>query len=151
MTMTSDAGTPPDRKVQMDLAVFEYESAVRRGEEPDRAALVARYPELGDYLRARAEESRLDRTEGASSDDPERTHPHVSAGEVDSLARDGPPERIGDYILGEKLGGGGQGLVFRARHSLGDLTVALKMVAAKDDADSLQEEIRAIASLRHEH
>lgn len=59
------------------------------------------------------------------------------------------PERLGDYILLDDLGAGGEGQVFRARHRLGDQVVALKMVTAAVGADRLREEIRAIASLRH--
>src|SRR5205085_2016329 len=64
---------------------------------------------------------------------------------------DGASDRIGDYILLDPMEEGGQGTVFRARHHLGHLTVALKLIHARGAAEGLQEEIRAIAGLRHDH
>ena len=149
--MNFETGPPPEHETTVNEAVTEYEAAVDRGEAPDRDAWIARYPALAAYFEDQSVARPLDSTEVASSDDPERTHAYMPDASSAIPRGDGEPERMGDYLLGAKLGGGGQGLVFRARHCLGDLTVALKMVAARDDAESLQDEIRAIASLRHEH
>ena len=61
--------------------------------------------------------------------------------------------RVGDYILLERLGKGGEGMVFRARHRLDGNVVALKRVLgagmARDASPRILEEARAIACLRH--
>jgi serine/threonine-protein kinase len=58
------------------------------------------------------------------------------------------------YLIEERLGGGGMGIVFRARHSMLDEVVALKLLpleATQDAATRLLREARATSSLRSEH
>ena len=62
--------------------------------------------------------------------------------------------RLGDYQLGEKLGHGGMGVVYRARQlGLGRaVAVKLLLLGRHSSADSIrrfQREARAVASLRH--
>jgi serine/threonine protein kinase len=81
------------------------------------------------------------------------TSPSVTG---DETADHPPPalEQLGQYELLDKLGEGGMGQVFKARHRLMGRVVALKVVHAKclDRPDALERfgrEIRALAQLDH--
>jgi|CXWL01.1.fsa_nt_gi serine/threonine protein kinase len=52
------------------------------------------------------------------------------------------PTRLGRYELGEKLGEGAMGLVFRARDTVLDRTVALKTLPFEGASDEIQERFR---------
>jgi len=63
---------------------------------------------------------------------------------------------LGDYLLLERLGEGGMGQVFKARHRLMDRTVAIKVIrkellAHPGAVERFQREIRLIAQLDHPH
>ena len=60
-------------------------------------------------------------------------------------------KKIGPYILQDKLGQGGMGVVYRAEHSVTGQHVALKTVHLPDEKRlfSIQREIRALARIRH--
>ena len=69
-----------------------------------------------------------------------------------------PPELVGHprYTLGELLGRGGMGTVFRAEHALMGRPVALKVIAPRllehpGAADRFRREVRAAATLDHPH
>lgn len=66
------------------------------------------------------------------------------------------PEQLRDYRLLEKLGEGGMGAVYRARHLRLDLDVALKLLPPerardKQAASRFEREMRAIGQLQHAH
>src|ERR1043165_642298 len=63
---------------------------------------------------------------------------------------------LGEYLLLDRLGEGGMGQVFKARHRLMDRTVALKvirkeMLAQSDAVERFHREIRMAAQLDHPH
>ncbi len=61
-------------------------------------------------------------------------------------------DQVGDYILLDRLGEGGEGMVYTARHRLTDQIVALKVVVAIGENSSelsIRHDARALASLRH--
>jgi serine/threonine protein kinase len=65
-----------------------------------------------------------------------------------------PPDSLGQYDLLEKLGEGGMGQVFKARHRLMNRVVALKVIHRKHldhpgAVDRFRREIRALAQLNH--
>jgi predicted Ser/Thr protein kinase len=75
----------------------------------------------------------------------------------DKLFGDGAgiPVQIGRYRLGDRLGAGGMGVVFRAHDASLDRAVAMKLLRSGYEADAgterLQREARAMARLSHPH
>ncbi len=71
-------------------------------------------------------------------------------------AAGGPPGRLRDYQLLDKIGQGGMGAVYRARHTRLDRVVALKVLPAAhlDDPAAVarfQREMKAVGKLDHEN
>ncbi len=63
---------------------------------------------------------------------------------------------LGEYLLLDRLGEGGMGQVFKARHRIMERTVAIKVIrkellAHPDAAQRFQREIRLVAQLDHPH
>jgi serine/threonine-protein kinase len=82
----------------------------------------------------------------------------LEANEIATSERAGAPARVGaqvgDYVVGERLGGGGLGTVHAARHQVTGALVAIKFLRHHATSDPnhvrrLQREFRAIASLDH--
>src|SRR6516164_9773440 len=101
----------------LDEIIADYVQQVEAGAVPDREALLARYPELAERLRAFfADCDRLDRQAGdlRLSADPNRTTDAVAASS--QLAGTGVVELprvryFGDYELLEVIARGGMGVV----------------------------------------
>jgi serine/threonine protein kinase/tetratricopeptide (TPR) repeat protein len=73
---------------------------------------------------------------------------------VDSSEAGRTPERIGEFVLRERLGGGGMGLVYRAEQPSLKRDVALKLIRPEnlffpESRERFQREIEAIAQLEH--
>lgn len=71
----------------------------------------------------------------------------ISKGKADSLT-------LGNYVLMEKIGGGGMGQVFKARHRVMERFVAVKVLPAAMTKDKtaiarFHREVKAAAKLRH--
>lgn len=64
-----------------------------------------------------------------------------------------PPLRIGRYVVGERIGSGGMGVVYRARHCETGADVALKLIRGESVTEEtvarLKQEAKALGSLRH--
>ena len=153
--MSADA---PDREGRLDRLVVAYHDALDRGESPDPAAWVASHPDLAPDLESYFHDlgtlGLLTPPPVASEPgpDPDETVASVAGGS----GADDPGQRVGDYVILERLGQGGEGTVFRARHASSDQVVALKTVVARTPADTgagprIREEARAIACLKHPH
>jgi serine/threonine-protein kinase len=138
----------------LDAIIADYLQQVEAGEVPDRAALLARHPDLADRLRAFfADCDRLDRQAAdlRLSTDPNRT--------TDQPAGDEELPRVhyfGDYELLEVIARGGMGIVYKARQVSLNRLVALKMILAGQlatprEAARFQAEAEAAANLDHPH
>ena len=146
--MSTNAGNTIDREAVINLAIYDFHAALDRGESPNRFEWVARYPELDPELKA-------------YFDDLDQLLPSVSTKDYPGLppqrsaSDDHPGDALGDYILLEKLGRGGQGVVWKAhpRHSP-ETVVALKTLAipsVRDEASihRLRVDARTIARMDH--
>jgi eukaryotic-like serine/threonine-protein kinase len=149
-----------DREILVNLAIYDYHAAIDRGESPDPKAWAARHPEIAAELQVYFDDlAKLDRlgppmrsvTLGA-------TGPWRDPGPVEPIPPDAvfqPGDLLGDYVLLEKLGEGGQGVVWKARpqHST-EIVVALKTLGGPGPRDvaavyRLREDARAIARMKH--
>ena len=151
MNPTSPSDIERDEKI--NVVVFEFESAVDRGEKPDPAEWVAKHPdlapELAEYFEGLA-------TLGLGKSRNEQSTRDYPADPAVAPSTSPPLSRLGDYLLLERLGRGGEGTVYRAKHRVNDHEVALKMVTSATANDlgadlRLRDEARAIAGLRHPH
>jgi serine/threonine protein kinase/Flp pilus assembly protein TadD len=139
---------------RVERAMEEYLRLLQAGQRPDRAAFLARYPDVAAALATCLQG--LDFV-------------HAAGGELSHLAAHGsrpadvgahdavePPEALGDFRIVREVGRGGMGVVYEAvQVSLGR-RVALKVLpfAATMDPRQLQRflnEARAAASLDHPH
>jgi WD40 repeat protein/tRNA A-37 threonylcarbamoyl transferase component Bud32 len=143
------AGSHPN---PLDAVIADYLQQVEVGAVPDRAALLARHPDLADRLRAFFTDfDRVDRQAGELrlSHDPDRT--------LDGAEQAGALPRVryfGDYELLEEIARGGMGVVFKARQVSLNRVVALKMIlkgelAAPAEVRRFLQEAEAAASLDH--
>ncbi len=161
--MNTDAPDATEREELLDEVVTAYLKAVEAGAAPDRAELLARYPDLAAEL-----------TEFFSGEDEvgcwaaplrsaARPTPGVEAPATISHwpVRAAPtpvPEfrlrSLGDYdVLGE-VGRGGMGVVFKARQKSLDRVVALKMIrldhlGSDSDLRRFRNEAEMVAHLDH--
>src|SRR5262245_22467128 len=156
----SSASPPPDRDERLDAVAAEYLEAIERGERPQRAEWLARYPDLAPELdEFIADQERLQRWTSPAQDplavaviakDPMATLPNP---------RNSPDQaagRLADYDLLGEIARGGMGIVYRARQLNLNRIVALKMILAGPYASAaelyrFQMETEAAASLDHPH
>ena len=153
-----------DRETLVNLAIYDYHAALDRGESPAPAEWAALHPEIAPELDAYFEDlARLGLLRPPMPDDP--------LGETTPLGGPGPEGNVscppaadlrpgdvlGDYVLLEALGAGGQGVVWKATaQGAREIVVALKTLrepASGDpaSADRLRADARAIARMKHEN
>jgi eukaryotic-like serine/threonine-protein kinase len=145
-----------------DLLQFEllesYQCAIDARDESRRIRLRQEHPELAGLFQG------LDRLAGIASvseagnevrDD--TIQAITPSGVKRSLLEPGDqPYEFGRYLLVEKLGQGGMGVVFRAREPGLAREVAIKVIVAgelatTEEVSRFQQEARAVAGLRHPH
>jgi WD40 repeat protein len=149
----------------LDAAIAEYLAACDAGTPPERAAFLARYPDLGtslaDFIDQHHRLRGVVRQVHNATVDFQPVHPaeaptlEPGAGRAvdESLGR---IRYFGDYELVQELARGGMGVVFRARQVSLNREVALKMILAGQLASAAEiqrfrTEAEAAANLDHPH
>jgi len=147
-----------DLDLKVDLAIYDFHAAADRGEAPSPAAWIASHPEIAtqleEYFQDLAAILAPEIAAGLPLDESTRSYRPDQPREASSLDRPRSGDHIGGYELIERLGGGGQGEVWKARHLKSNDWVAVKVLHpwAEQDAASilrLTEEAKTIAALRH--
>lgn len=132
--MSTVAWNPGERGEQLVQVFRVIDQAWGRGESPDADDLSRRYPEFTNEI----QEYLLN---------PDRKAAVVALSQAPSTG-----QQLGEYELLDRLGKGGEGTVFLARHRVTEQIVALKLVFADEDAARrIKDESRALAGLRHHH
>ncbi len=137
------ATQPEDREQLLNQVLADLFEAAERGQQPDRAAWLTRYPEL------EAELSDL----FATLDEISPYTAPLSAAAPPRLAP-GSVRSFGDYELLEEVARGGMGVVYKARQVALNRVVALKMIAggalaAAADVQRFRTEAETAATLDH--
>jgi eukaryotic-like serine/threonine-protein kinase len=139
-----------DRDELVNLAIYDYHVAVELGDSPDPDAWAADNPDIAHELTAYFQDLKWLNLLRPSVPNAFSTSWTLIGG-----ADLQPGDVLGDYILLEKLGAGGQGVVWKASpQQARDIVVALKTLRrpALNDLASvsrLRDDAEAIARMRH--
>jgi serine/threonine-protein kinase len=162
------------REQRVDRVLAAYLEAEQAGQAPDREELLRQHPDLADELRSFfADRDRFLRLAepidpaGRDGDCIARPGPMpgapapaeavtLSAGATSAPATDSKVRYFGDYELLEEIARGGMGVVYKARQTSLNRTVALKMIlagelAAPPDVQRFRREAEAAAGLDRPH
>jgi WD40 repeat protein len=157
MTSALRDTTPPDSSLDDILAA--YLDDVESGRDPDRQAIIARYPELAPELEAFFENiDHVGRLAG-SPPLPRAGNALLTVFPANRDVADGEGERtrigyFGDYELLREIGRGGMGVVYAARQVSLDRVLAIKMISdlrlsSQEDLQRFRREAEAAAHLDH--
>jgi serine/threonine protein kinase len=132
-----------DADFLVELVSQEFVVRKELGQTPQPEEFCARFPELQEVLR-----NRLGSEPAESTGDSQITAVHPVENRKEN-------RRLGSYELLRRIGGGGMGEVYEARHLVLDRLVALKLIRAADsdpaDVRGFEKEIEAARRLHHEH
>jgi serine/threonine protein kinase len=164
-----------DPELKLDVVFGECYHARRAcGDRPDVGPFIARFPELREALIRQAEvndwwasaagnqwtgsenggrEARGDSSRGDAPSDPVAGATPPNQPPLEDLA---PGLILGDYLLKDRIGRGGMGVVYRALHLRLGREVALKVIVSPwlfspQVASRFQREMRAVGKLDHVH
>jgi serine/threonine protein kinase len=151
---------PPDSPAHLpmlaELVKIELERRCRRGEQPSLEEYRQHFPACADSVAAWLDEARasaqragfpnketVDSSILPTSDGPSIPPPHAL-----------PLRLLGEYEVLERLGSGGMGEVYKARHRRLGKLVALKLLPAdaphpREMAERFQREMKAVGALDH--
>jgi hypothetical protein len=144
-----------DRDARLAALLDELTEAARRGESPQIDVVATAHPDLADELRALWGTAMLAGAIGAQaieSADATFESPTLSA----SMHEPPAPGDLPDFELGEELGRGGMGVVYRAWQKSLSREVAVKLIlhgvlATAEEVARFQAEATAAARLQHPH
>jgi serine/threonine protein kinase len=154
-TASRTSGQAPDDERVIE-AMHEYLAALEAGQNPDRAAFLARYPAIAEELADCLEGLEFVHGLGPHADEPESPASRAGLSASSSASEFAPEGPLGDYRIVRQIGQGGMGVVYEAvQISLGR-RVALKVLpfaAALDprQRQRFQNEAHAAAQLHHTH
>ncbi len=156
---------------QIDAVCEQFEAAWRTGQRPDLAAFVGDLPDtarqrlvleliqLDAFYRRQAGDTLTAADYQAQFPDLDPELIAAAAVTVSDGPSPPPPTALGvarveGYTLGAELGRGGMGVVYQARHTELNRTVALKMIragefATKAEQERFRIEAEAVARLQH--
>lgn len=138
MTNPSDSNSP--RQQLFDQVTRDFLAIKTAGQEPDRQALLARYPDLAAELSQLFEDD--DWMRQIAAQDPERATSPLPL----------PLPSIGGFEIVREIGQGGMSVVYEAREIVSTNVVALKMLlpykATQADAVRFCKEFEVMASLK---
>ena len=140
-----------------ELLAMEFEYRTRQGETPRQDEYVQRFPQQAGviarvFLGVKIATSAEAPTQSVFSNPPDKTATGETMGPLNTIISVG--NQLGPYKLLAKLGEGGMGVVYQARHTKLGKLVALKIlpqhVLSRSDALSrFEREMLAVGSLQH--
>ena len=153
---------PASELARLDSVCLQYESDLRAGESPSIDDVVERHGgqhavALREELQAIHEEVQAAKKRDPSSETTSGFHAGPFPGESTLNNRIELPaagETIGPYTVGQEIGRGGMGVVYKAVDPRLDREVAIKMLAVEASkrralAERFQREAKAVAALSH--
>ncbi len=138
---------------QLGAVVESFLDRFRRGERPPLTELMARNPELASQIRELI--PALVELEHHREQSADLRPSAAGRRNFSASCAEGPwPERLGDYLIIRRIGGGGMGVVYEAEHESLKSRVALKVVHPRFRADPkylrrFHAEARVAAGLHH--
>jgi eukaryotic-like serine/threonine-protein kinase len=157
--MTADASNSDDRSRQIDAAIAEYLEALDQGGPPETEAFLTRHAAIAVELRSFLADYRaFQRDVPAAESTSQQTSDfaNIAARTPFAITGDAPKtlRYFGDYELLQEIARGGMGIVFKARQTSLNRTVAVKMIlagqlASPAEVDRFYAEAQAAATLEH--
>jgi serine/threonine-protein kinase len=133
----------------LEEAVQQFVDAQLQGGRPDTDEFVKRYPGLEDQIRKRI--GKLKKLDSLFSS---RVQVNANDSAATTTGHDLAGRKIGSFEVGEVIGRGGMGVVYLARDTKLDRSVAIKSMPAELQANStaqlrFKREAKLLASLNH--
>lgn len=137
----------------LGAVVESFLDRFRHGERPSLTELMAQHPQLAGQFRELIPALIELEQHGELGED--LKSPPANRRDFSASCAEGPwPERLGDYLIVRRIGGGGMGVVYEAEHESLKSRVALKVVHPRFRADPkylrrFHAEARVAAGLHH--
>jgi hypothetical protein len=138
----------------LELIFTEFQVRQELGQKPDPADWLARFPQWREPFQRRLYLYHVTCDSLPADPSTVEQSPAVDRPPPPQLTR--PTANFAHYAIGEELGGGGMGAVYKARDTVLGRVVALKMIRAgvlarPDEIQRFYREAQAAAQLKHPH